>query len=172
LRRNGIEPLPTAGVVVDLRRYLPENAYTLANFMSWVDVPTGDDIGPPEIHGRLQSALNSYRPLVHFAVGSSLQSMRRQIPAWTAWDVAATDRARLAFSDFRVVPAIKRYGWADTSRGGLFRIALPLGFRDQISVAITAHPDGIIELTATFYDSAFDATAIRTALIDALSAAQ
>jgi hypothetical protein len=172
LRRNGIEPLSTAGVVVDLRRYLPENAYTLTNFMSWVDVSTADDCGPAEIHRQLQSALNSYRPLIHFSVGSSLQAIRREIPAWTAWDVASTDRARLAFSDFRVVPAIKRYAWADTSAGALFRIALPLGFRDQISVAITAQPHGIIELTASFYDSAFDAMAIRTALIDALRVAQ
>jgi hypothetical protein len=172
LRRHGINPWPTAGAVVGLRRYLPENASTLANFMSWVDMPFDIGVEPADIHRALQDAVGSYVPLANFAVATCLGSMRRHIAAWSVFDVAVCDRARLVFSDLRRVPAISRYSWAATSSPPICTVALALGLKDQISIAITELPNGAIQCCATFYDSAFDPAAVRSALIDALSTAQ
>lgn len=168
LRRNGIDQHSNAGIVVDLRRYLPDGAFTLANLMSWVEVSAEEANGAHDVHRQLQAALGSHRSLVHFSLGTALQSLGH-IPAWTAWDVQSTARARLAFSDFRTVPALGRYAWAASSSPRLFAIGLPLGFRDQISVSITAVPDGVVQLGATFYASAFEAAPVRRALTEVLS---
>jgi NRPS condensation-like uncharacterized protein len=171
LRMHGIEPKPTAGVLIDLRRYLPDGAVTLSNFVAIVPVSTAVESRAADLEKALMSEMTSYRPLVAHAAAQAKLALKRPADVSGPWLVESpAQRARLNFSDATATRgALKKFSWACDERGDRTMAAmLPLTFSDQITVTMTRVGSGF-QLTASFFASQFDENKIQGALSAVLS---
>ena len=72
MRAAGLPVRDTGELVVDLRRYLPRGANTLANFIAGMELPlAGPGSRPADVHARVGRSLLVGRPLVAAAIGSA-----------------------------------------------------------------------------------------------------
>jgi hypothetical protein len=166
LRNHGIEPLPTIDVAVDLRRYLPESPFTLASFVSVVNVATEPEIRPHQFDQRLWPELESHRPLIAFAARQMIPIVRDTEPS----AVVETNRAKLSFNEATGARfVLKKYTWSHSPNPQVWTAIQPLQFSNEITTVIATTQDGAIHMGASFSGDVYAPAIVRRALTDVLS---
>jgi hypothetical protein len=178
LRSFGIEIRDDVEVVTDLRRYLPTNKVTLANFTTVVKVACGPEVTPQQFGNELVAKVDSAAPLL---LATSFMVLLRLRSAWSRVNVfvrstASRDmgfervpaQAVVSFSDVTKLPLKKKCAFV-RSDDIEFAVILPLGSPAHITVALTLLGRDEIHATATFYKSTADPSAVRKALQVALN---
>ncbi|MFZ0835135.1 MAG: hypothetical protein WAM92_19060 [Mycobacterium sp.] len=165
-------------MLVDLRRYLPPNRTTWANFTAVARIGFGPNKTAQEFGDALTTDVTSTRPLIDMvggAVKSRLSALARnhdrENAGMSAGGGAENKEATVVLSDITRLPAMADVCWQDGGRPNM-AVALPPASPSHISVLICQPSAGEVQLTATFYASEHSAEKIRHALSRALSIAQ
>jgi hypothetical protein len=167
LESHGITPEEQLSVMVDLNRYLPSDVGTLSNFVGAALVRISSPYDPAEIAAATKDYVNGFRALVGYGMGYAKRRASR--PAIkTAWN-SGSSRARVTVSDGSDLPAAKRISWSTSTSPHVFVTRLPIGFANQISLAIN-RVQSELHVTASYYDCVFD-TAKLQASLDSIVAA-
>jgi hypothetical protein len=174
LREAGLPVTDECHVLVDLRRFLPDGALTLANFFAVVGVPCGaktsyDDFGA-ELHSKTSSP-GALVKLVGHLVSLRVRAAVRGRGRFGEPERSADQNSavHVTISDISRSPALAKINWA-RSGDAEFAVALPPGSARHIAIGVLIASDGAIHATATFSASLADADTVRTALQRALAA--
>lgn len=161
LESHGITPEEEVSVMVDLNRYLPPHVGTLSNFVGTALVNISSPYDPAKIAASVKDYTNRFRALVGYGVGYAARLASRPA-SQTAWN-SGSSRARLVVSDGSNVPAAERIPWSTSTSAHVFVIRLPVGFANQIALAIN-RVQSELHLTASYYDCVFDTAKIQASL--------
>ncbi|WP_454175587.1 hypothetical protein [Gordonia sputi] len=152
------------GIVVDMRRGLPNDRGTLSNVAAVASVPFDRD---PSVFGVAYSAAVN-APTLPARLGVALLkarvAARRNIGSGSS-DISAPGPVGLSISDLTRHPSSAKLAWSAQSgkAGYTFGIALPPGGVNSIAVAVT-QVGAQINLTATFHDGCVEPDTARRAL--------
>ncbi|WP_166903231.1 hypothetical protein [Mycobacterium sp. DL440] len=167
LHSHGITPEDEVGLLVDLGRYLPPGAGTLANFVGIAPI----QIAPPYDPAGVARAMNDYthggRALIRYgmAYAARLRARPAELPRWQT----NSRKARIVVTDHANSAAGSKISWAATPDGHHFVRKAPVRYANQISLAIN-RVGSELHLTASYYAGTFDPGKI-TAVLDRIVAA-
>jgi hypothetical protein len=147
--------------MVDLNRYLPSDAGTLSNFLGAAQVSVSWPYDPAEIAASVKDYTNGFRALVGYGMGYAARLASRPASK-TVWN-SGSSRARLVVSDHSNMPGAQRISWSTSTSPHVFVRLLPVGFANQISLAIN-RVQSELHLTASYYDCVFDTAKLQAAL--------
>lgn len=117
MRAAGLAVSDRAELVVDLRRYLPAEQHTLANFIAGLEIPlAGTGLGAAGVHARMNRALAVGRPLATAALGAGRAELASKLPSRTADRPAPTapaprPQARISMSSLGRLRAFEKLPW-------------------------------------------------------------
>ncbi len=157
-----------AGVLVDMRRFLPAGRESMANLAAVVDVPIGHD--PVAFTQAFTAAASSRAVPVRLAVSLLLAALRRRgSPAAAHQDPAAP--VRLTISDVTRHPAVAAVAWdpAADPADRVLAIALPPAGARHMSLVL-AQVGSRIQATVAFDESVVPADDVRAAVRAGLAA--
>jgi len=167
LESHGITPEEQVRFMVDLNRHLPSDVGTLSNFVGTALVSVSSPYDPAEIAASIKDYTNGFRALVGYGMGYAKQLASRPASK-TAWS-SGSSCARVVVSDGSDLPAAQRISWSTSTSPHVFVTRLPIGFANQISLAIN-RVQSELHVTASYYDCVFD-TAKLQASLDSIVAA-
>lgn len=168
LQRQDITPEEEVSVMVDLSRYLPSDVGTLSNFLGTAPVITEPPYNPDEIAASIRDYTNGFRTLVRYGMSYAARLVSRPSPR-IVWNSGGS-RARVVVSDHSNMPGAQQIAWSTSTSPHVFVRRLPVGFANQISLAINrVHSE--LHLTASYHDSVFDRAKMQAAL-DSIVAAE
>ncbi|WP_370064529.1 hypothetical protein [Mycobacterium sp. MAA66] len=158
--------------LVDLRRFLPTDRTTLANFMA---VASARDIRASSIDkfaDQLREALNSPRILVKVGLSVTLAKMLMWcgLDRRNTWPIPAGSTEgdlTLTVSDLTKTSTRTKTRWSQPEVVEI-SVAMPPASRSHVSAAIWLAPNDSVQITATYFPSKVDGAALRAALEDAL----
>ncbi|MFV8170141.1 hypothetical protein [Mycolicibacterium peregrinum] len=167
LRSHGITPEDEVGLLVDLGRYLPPGAGTLANFVGIAPIQIAPPYDPALVAGAISQYTHGCRALVRYgmAYAARLRTRPADLPRWQA----NSRRARIVVTDHANSAAGSKISWATTPDGHHFVRKAPVRYSNQISLAVNRVASEL-HLTASYYASTFDPEAIA-AVLDRIVAA-
>lgn len=173
LRDAGVTLADDCGVLVDLRRFLPAGAHTLANFCTVARVRGAADTSYEKFSAELRATAESVGPLVKLAayLGSTrlcaaLRGRRGQ-PWWVAGSPQGSV-VHLTISDISKMPALAKIAWTRPAEAEL-AVALPPGSPAHLSTALRVTAHGSVQVTATFPAALVAVDTVRGALQAALT---
>ena len=148
-------------VMVDLNRHLPSDVGTLSNFVGAALVRISSPYDPAEIAASIKDYTNGFRALVGYGMGYARRLASRPASK-TVWN-SGSSRARVTVSDGSDLPAAQRISWSTSTSPHVFVTRLPIGFANQISLAIN-RVQSELHVTASYYDSVFDTAKLQSSL--------
>jgi hypothetical protein len=161
-------------VVVDMRRFLPPDKFTLANFFAIGRVNIGRQPSVDEFAAALRLMVGSLNPLFRLAAYLAVAQVRRLFALRTrkteqpVRGPAKSDHSTLTISDHSNSPSFAKLAWVRTDDIEVASAVPPTG-RSHISISMCAPPNGSVQLTATFYPSHVDKLLVARGLGRALS---
>jgi hypothetical protein len=162
-------------VAVDMRRFLPDDKITLANFFAIGRMDIGTHPSVDEFGAALRVTLGSHNTLFRLAGYLAVNRVRmlfarraRNTEQRLRGGSAKSDQSILTISDCSNSPFFAEIAWV---RPEDVEIALAVAPADQshISIFMSTPPDGSVQLTATFYASHIDKLLVARGLSRALS---
>ncbi|MGA5542175.1 hypothetical protein ACPCIR_10010 [Mycobacterium sp. NPDC051198] len=167
LRSHGIASEDEVGLLVDLGRYLPPGAGTLANFVGIAPIQIAPPYDPALVAGAISEYTHGCRALVRYgmAYAARLRTRPADLPRWQT----DSRRARIVVTDHANSAAGSKISWATTPNGHHFVRKAPVRYSNQISLAIN-RVGSELHLTASYYASTFDSEVIA-AVLDRIVAA-
>jgi|GEM_PF-2428740 len=173
LRDAGVTLADDCGVLVDLRRFLPAGARTLANLCTVARVRGGADTSYEKFSAELRATAESVGPLVKLAaylastrVCAAIRGRRGQ-PWWVAGSSQGS-AVHLTILDISKMPALAKIAWTRPMDAEL-AVALPPGSPAHLSTALHITASGSVQVTATFPASLVAVDTVRNALRAALT---
>ena len=162
---HGVALTDDLGVLVDLRRFLPEGQVTLANLPGIAEVAAPASFTLEEYGKAYNAAVSTPAPLVRLA--ASLLK-KKILPAKAAADVSTEypDRARTVFSDPSLHPAMKKIRWIDRGDGCMYILINDPGVPHQIPITTMWDAQGRLNITASYYSGSYDRAVIDSILED------
>lgn len=173
LRDAGVTLADDCGVLVDLRRFLPPGAWTLANFCTVARVrgaaDTSAETFSAELHATAESAGLLVKLAAYLASTRACAAIRgrRSQPWWVAGSPHGSV-VHLTISDISKMPALAKIAWTRPMDAEL-AVALPPGSPAHLSTALRVTANGSVQATATFPASLVAAATVRRALEAALT---
>ncbi|ULE33625.1 hypothetical protein [Mycobacterium sp. IDR2000157661] len=173
-RDAGVDLSDDVLVMMDLRRFLPPEQFSLANLSAPVVLSVTPDMSAEEVTLAALPLVTSRKPLLRM-MGRSLAARLKGLPA--AEDVVESHGVgpkrplTLSISDVTKIPASGKMSWPPGLQPEDINLAIALESPDPSYVnicMITAPEDRAMHLTATFYDSRLDPEVVRAALKSAL----
>jgi hypothetical protein len=161
LESHGITPEEQVSFVMDLNRYLPSDVGTLSNFIGTAPVSISSPYNPAEIAASIKDYTNGFRALVGYGMGYAARLASRPASK-TVWN-SGSKRARVVVSDGSDLPAAQRISWSTSTSPHVFVTRLPIGFANQISLAIN-RVQSELHVTASYYDCVFDTAKLQASL--------
>jgi hypothetical protein len=161
LESHGITPEEQVSFVMDLNRYLPSDVGTLSNFIATAPVSISSPYNPAEIAASIKDYTNGFRALVGYGMGYAARLASRPASK-TVWN-SGSKRARVVVSDGSDLPAAQRISWSTSTSPHVFVTRLPIGFANQISLAIN-RVQSELHVTASYYDCVFDTAKLQASL--------
>lgn len=163
-------------VVVDLRRFLPRDEFTLANFFGVAKIAIGSTSTLEEFSTALRTTAGSLGTLLTLACFAPIAWLRmlfaprgrktrrrsKRLPEATP--------SILTISDSLKAPPLAKIAWARDEDAEIAIASTP-GTHSHISIFMCATPNGAVNLTATFYPSHIDKATVARALGLALASA-
>lgn len=175
LESAGINLSADVGILTDLRRFLPAESTTWANFVSVVDVPFSKGTSPDDFSMLMRREILSYRSVLKLAAPLMVSKARY---AWfgqrarprRAEVQESTDerRATLTLTEFTKPGVDSEIGWADARQSRLAVITDP-ATRQHLVVILHPPAADRLQVTARFFASHIDPETIRRALKNALN---
>lgn len=160
LNSVGIRTDPDIGVMVDLSRHLPAGVGTLSNFVGVAPIA----VSPPFLASSIAAAMAEYttgcRSLVRFGMATVADMLHS--PRGPVVQRCANRVAKLVVTDHGELAAAQKIRWQSDHDRLYLRFA-PVGFSNQITLA-TNRVGAQLHLSASFYESQFDARLIELAL--------
>lgn len=158
---HGITPEDEVGLLVDLGRYLPPQAGTLANFVGIAPIQVAPPYDPALVAGAISEYTHGCRALVRYgmAYAARLRTRPADLPRWQT----NSRRARIVVTDHANSAAGSKISWATTPNGHHFVRKAPVRYSNQISLAVN-RVDSELHLTASYYASTFDPETISAVL--------
>ena len=147
--------------MVDLGRHLPRGVGTLANFIGGSRFTVSPPYRPSDIATALEAYTIGCRALVRYGIAYTARLAGRRASS-NAWTTGST-RVKVAVTDHSVSPAAKKIGWAASSDGHVFVRVAPVGFANQVTLAIN-RVESQLHLTASHYPSVIDSEKLQRAL--------
>lgn len=162
---HGVPLTDDLGVVVDLRRFLPEGQVTLANLPGIAEVSARATCTLEEYGKAYNAAVSTPAPVVRLA--ASLLK-KRILPTKKAAVQSAEypDGARTVFSDPSLHPAMKKIRWIDRGNGCMYILINDPGVPHQIPITTMWDAQGRLNITASYYSGSFDRAVIDSILED------
>lgn len=161
-------------VVVDMRRFLPPNKFTLANFFAIGRVNIGTQPSVDEFGAALRLMVGSLNPLFRLAGYLAVNRVRMLFALRTrkteqpVRGPAKSDQSTLTISDHSNSPSFAKLAWVRTDDIEIASAVQPAG-PSHISISMCTPPNGSVQLTATFYASHVDKLLVARGLSRALS---
>jgi hypothetical protein len=161
-------------VLVDLRRFLPRDNFTLANFATVTRINIGMQPSVEEFSASLRQAVGSLNQLFklagYLAVNrvQMLFARRTRKPEPPLRRPAKSGQSILIISDVSKSPSRAKIAWARPDDAEIAS-ASPPGDQSNISIFINTTPNGSVQLTASFYASHIDKLLVSRGLRQALS---
>jgi hypothetical protein len=162
-------------VLTDMRRFLPEGQWSLANLSGAVTVAVTPEMNAEEFTAAVFWQVISKKPLLRLmgtAVAARLHGLPSMADLARSQDPPPADQPlTLSVTDVSRVPASKKGILKDGYRKEDVRLAIAVASPDPsyISVCMLNPPhDGAVHLTASFYPSRIDPEIVRKALEQAL----
>jgi hypothetical protein len=169
LRDAGIPLAEVCEVLVDLRRFLPDEAQTLSNFCTVARVHAGAGTCYEDFSAQLRARAESTGTLVklagYVAVARALRAVRRAVVG----SRKPRSTVQLTISDISKMPAVAKVAWtrpADAETA----VSLPPGSSSHLSIAVRVAGNGSVEATATFAAALVHPDTVRNALRRAFTA--
>ena len=162
---HGVLLTDDLGVLVDLRRFLPEGQVTLANLPGIAEVAAPASSTLDEYGKAYNAAVSTPAPLVRLA--ASLLK-KRILPGKRGAEGSTEypDRARTVFSDPSLHPAMKKIRWIDRGDGCMYILINDPGVPHQIPITTMWDAQGRLNITASYYAGSFDRAVIDAILED------
>lgn len=162
---HGIALTDDLGVLVDLRRFLPEGQVTLANLPGIAELSVPESATLEEYGKAYNAAVSTPAPLVRLA--ASLLK-KRILPGAHGAEGATEypDRARTVFSDPSLHPAMKKIRWVDRGDGCMYILINDPGVPHQIPITTMWDAQGRLNITASYYSGSYDRAVIDAILED------
>jgi hypothetical protein len=169
LREAGIPLAEVCEVLVDLRRFLPDEAQTLSNFCTVARVHAGAGTSYEDFSAQLRARAESTGTLVklagYVALARGLRAVRRAVVD----SRKPRSTVQLTISDISKMPAVAKAAWtrpADAETA----VSLPPGSSSHMSIAVRVAGNGSVEATATFAEALVHPDTVRNALRRAFTA--
>lgn len=161
-------------VLVDLRRFLPRDNFTFANFFVLTQIDIGTQPSVEEFSESLRlttRSLNQLFKLVGHLVVDRVRMLltprtRKTEPPFCR--PATSAQSTLTISDVSKSPPVAKVAWTRPDDAEIASAAQP-GDQSHISIFINITPNGSVQLTASFYASHIDKLLVARALSRALS---
>lgn len=175
LESAGVNLSADVGILTDLRRFLPAESTTWANFVSVVDVPFSTGTSPNDFSTLMRREILSYRSLLKLAAPLMVSKARhtwfgqRARPRRAeAAQSAGEGQITLTISEFAKAEVNSAIGWADARQS---RLAVMTDPASRQHLVIILHPPSAdrMQVTARFFASHIDPETIRRALKNALN---
>lgn len=160
LREAGIDHDPTVNFIVDMGRYLPKGRGTLANFVGTAPIASGTG-SASELSSALTAYTNGASALIRLGMAYALTLVKG--PPENILYKGDSARARVVISDHASTTAAGKIGWADGPTEHVFIRKAPVGFTNQITLALN-RVDTELHLTASFYEPYFDPATLHRVL--------
>jgi hypothetical protein len=174
LQECGVSLSDELEVAVDMRRFLPRDKFTLANFFAIGRVNIGAQPSVDDFAAALRLMVGSvstlFRLAGYLAVNRAemLFARRTRKTEQPVRGPAKADQSILTISDHSNSPFVTSLAWARPDDFEIASAVPPTG-RSHISVATSTAPNGSVQLTATFYASHIDKLLVAQGLSRALS---
>jgi hypothetical protein len=176
LTSAGIDLSPDVGILTDLRRFLPAESTTWANFVSVVDVPFSTGTRPEEFAAHLRHEVLSYRSMFKLAAGLMVSKARyawfgqrarpRHAEAPESTDESQT--TTLTLTELTKPGVGSEIGWTD-ARQAQFAVLIDPAARQHLVIVVHPPTADRVQITARFFASHADPDTIRRALKNALN---
>ena len=161
-------------VLVDLRRFLPRDNFTFANFHTITRLDIGSQPSVEEFSESLRLKVASLDQLFKLA-GYLAVNRVRMLFARRSRETerplcrpAKSAQSILTISDVSKTPALAKVAWVRPDDVEIASTAPPTG-QSHISIFINITPNGSVQLTASFYASHIDKLLVARGLSRALS---
>jgi hypothetical protein len=161
---HGVQLTDDLGVLVDLRRFLPEGTVTLANLPGIAEVTAPVSSTLEEYGKAYNAAVSTPAPLVRLA--ASLLKKRILPSGQSTESTEYPDRARTIFSDPSLHPTMKKIRWSDRGDGCMYILINDPGVPHQIPITTMWDAQGRLNITASYYSGSFDRAVIDSILDD------
>ncbi len=169
LRDAGIPLAEVCEVLVDLRRFLPDEAQTLSNFCTVARVHAGAGTSYEDFNSQLRARAESTGTLVKLAGYVALARALRAVRRAVVGSRKPRSTVQLTISDISKMPAVAKAAWtrpADAETA----VSLPPGSSSHLSIAVRVAGNGSVEATATFAEALVHTDTARNALRRAFTA--
>jgi hypothetical protein len=170
LRDAGLKLADDCEVVVDLRRFLPEPAQTLANFFTVARVRAGVDTCYEDFSAGLGATAESIGTLVKLGAYVSLarafgvvRRNRNQPGRLLDGGRKPSSAVHVTISDISKMPSTAKLLWTRPMDAEI-AAALPPGSASHLSIAVWVAGNGSVQATATFPAVLVDPDTVRNAL--------
>jgi hypothetical protein len=161
LNEHGIEVHETVSFLVDLARYLPDGVGTLSNFVGTAPVHVSRPFDPRNLTAGINEYTEGARSLVRFGMAYAMTLLHG--PPGNILYQGDDSRAKITISDHASTTAAGKIAWADSPDGHIFVRKAPVGFTNQITLAINRIRSQL-HLTASYYETAFDRSTVQAVL--------
>lgn len=163
-------------VLVDLRRFLPRDNFTFANFHTITRMNIGTQPSVEEFSASLRLKAGSPNQLLALAGYLAVSRVRKLFARRSRKTEpplcrpAKSAQTILTISDVSKSPSLAKIAWARPDDAEIASAAPPTG-QSHISIFINITPNGSVQLTASFYASHIDKLLVARGLSRALSSA-
>jgi hypothetical protein len=161
-------------VLVDLRRFLPGDKFTFANFFILSHINAGNQPSVEEFSESLRRTVGSPDQLFTLAAYLAVERVRMLFARRTKkielplCRPSGSAQSILTISDISKSPPLAKIAWARTDDAEIASAAQPAD-QSHISIFINITPNGSVQLTASFYASHIDKLLVARGLSRALS---
>jgi hypothetical protein len=176
LRDAGVPLAEVCEVLVDLRRFLPEQAQTLSNFCTVARVHAGAGTSYENFSAQLRARVESTGTLVklagYVALARAFRAARRnrdQPRRAVVGSLKPRSAVQLTISDISKMPAVAKVVWTRPTDAES-AISLPPGSSSHLAIALRVAGNGSVEATATFAAALVHPDTARNALRKAFTA--
>ncbi len=161
-------------VLVDLRRFLPRDNFTFANFVIGTRMNIGAQPSVEEFSASLRLTVGSLNQLFALAKHLAANRVRKLFARRTRKTEpplrrpAKSAQSILTISDVSKSPPLAKIAWARPDDAEIASAAPPAD-QSHITIFINITPNGSVQLTASFYASHIDKLLVARGLSRALS---
>jgi hypothetical protein len=160
-------------VLVDLRRFLPRDNFTFANFAAVARMNIGTQLSVEEFSASLRLTVGSLNQLFTLAEYLAVDRVRMLARRTRKTEPpvcrpAKSAQPSLAISNVSKTPSFAKIAWARPDDAEI-ACAAPPKSQSHIGIFINITPKGSVQLTASFYASHIDKLLVARGLSRALS---
>lgn len=159
----GVTLSDRVGMLVDMRRYLPDGDFTLGNLSMVASIDYSPTSSIEEFSSMMKAQVGSRYPIAHTLGASALVRARRAAGPLAPHRGDPSAPVELMLSDISRHPSLDKIAWDQNGVDPVFAVALPPGSGNHITVCMS-WCGADIQLTATHYESVVASAVVEDGL--------